>query len=224
MPSAQRRTARDLQTRLMNAGQFFEAHEELELAWRAETRTVRELYRGFEQRLVRADTGETQGAQESGFDEAQTAGRDGDHAEERGDDVREQHHRGAWLGADGRKGDELPRIPKWTGDFSVQYERGLEALPDWSAWVRSDWSYHGKSATELRPTAATYRVQHSYDITNFRVGATNARSGLDVALFVENVFDTRGDVFLIAATATRLAPTSWPAPAATPTCTRVSWR
>jgi outer membrane receptor protein involved in Fe transport len=108
----------------------------------------------------------------------------------------------ATVQAPGRKGDELPRIPKWTGDFSVQYERGLEALPDWSAWVRSDWSYHGKSATELRPTAATYRVQHSYDITNFRVGATNARNGLDVALFVENVFDTRGDVFLIAATAT----------------------
>ena len=108
----------------------------------------------------------------------------------------------ATVSAPGRKGDILPRIPRWTGDFSVQYERGIEALPDWAAWVRSDWSYHGKSATELRPTAATYRTQQSYTITNFRVGATNANSGIDLAFFLNNVFDKHGDVFLIGATAT----------------------
>jgi outer membrane receptor protein involved in Fe transport len=108
----------------------------------------------------------------------------------------------ATVQAPGRKGDQLPRIPRWTGDFSVQYESGLEALPEWTAWVRADWSYHGKSATELRPTAPTYRVQHSYDITNFRVGATSTRSGVDVALFLNNAFDVHGDVFLVAATAT----------------------
>jgi iron complex outermembrane recepter protein len=108
----------------------------------------------------------------------------------------------ATVQAPGRKGDQLPRIPRWTGDFSVQYERGLDALPEWTAWIRGDWSYHGKSATELRPTAPTYRIQHSYDITNFRVGATSSKSGLDVALFLNNAFDVRGDVFLVAATAT----------------------
>jgi outer membrane receptor protein involved in Fe transport len=108
----------------------------------------------------------------------------------------------ATVQAPGRKGDQLPRIPRWTGDFSVQYERGLDALPEWTAWIRGDWSYHGKSATELRPTAPTYRFQHSYDITNFRVGATSSKSGLDVALFLNNAFDVRVDVFLVAATAT----------------------
>jgi uncharacterized protein len=32
---------------LFNQGAYFEAHEELELAWRAETGPVRELYRGI---------------------------------------------------------------------------------------------------------------------------------------------------------------------------------
>jgi iron complex outermembrane recepter protein len=108
----------------------------------------------------------------------------------------------ATVAAPGRKGDNLPRIPEITANFSVQYERSLEALPSWSAWVRGDWSYHGKSHTELRPTAATDRVQEDYDITNIRFGARKEDSGLDVALYVNNVFDIQGDVFLVGATAT----------------------
>ncbi len=84
----------------------------------------------------------------------------------------------------------------------MQYERSLDALPSWSAWVRGDWSYHGKSHTELRPTAATDRTQEDYDITNIRFGARKDDSGLDVALYVNNVFDIQGDVFLVGATAT----------------------
>ncbi len=108
----------------------------------------------------------------------------------------------ATVQAPGRKGDKLPRIPELTASFSVQYERSLEALPDWSAWVRGDWSYHGKSHTELRPTSPNDRVQEDYDITNIRFGARKEDSGLDVALYVNNVFDIQGDVFLVAATAT----------------------
>lgn len=108
----------------------------------------------------------------------------------------------ATVAAPGRKGDNLPRIPEITANFSVQYERSLEALPNWSAWVRGDWSYHGKSHTELRPTATTDRTQENYDITNIRLGARKDDSGLDVALYVNNVFDIQGDVFLVGATAT----------------------
>ena len=108
----------------------------------------------------------------------------------------------ATVAAPGRKGDNLPRIPEITGNLSLQYERSLEALPSWSAWIRGDWSYHGKSRTELRPTAATNRTQEDYEITNIRLGARNENSGLDVALYVNNVFDVQGDVFLVAATAT----------------------
>jgi hypothetical protein len=106
------------------------------------------------------------------------------------------------VAAPGRKGDTLPRIPEFTGNVSLQYEQSLDALPNWSAWVRGDWAYHGKSFTELRPTAATNREQEAYDITNVRFGARNEETGLDVALYVDNVFDVQGDVYLIAATAT----------------------
>lgn len=38
--------------RLFNAGEFFEAHEELELAWREEAGAIRDLYRGILQIAV----------------------------------------------------------------------------------------------------------------------------------------------------------------------------
>jgi outer membrane receptor protein involved in Fe transport len=106
------------------------------------------------------------------------------------------------VAAPGRKGDELPRIPEFTADFSAQYTHDLPAIPAWAAWVRADYAYHGKSNTELRTTAATNRLQRDYEITNLRFGATNDEQGLDLALFVSNVFDVQGDVFLVAATAT----------------------
>lgn len=33
--------------RLINQGKYFEAHEELEIAWREETRSIREFYQGL---------------------------------------------------------------------------------------------------------------------------------------------------------------------------------
>jgi predicted metal-dependent hydrolase len=38
--------------RLFNAGEFFEAHEELETAWRAESGSIRSLYQGILQVAV----------------------------------------------------------------------------------------------------------------------------------------------------------------------------
>jgi iron complex outermembrane recepter protein len=108
----------------------------------------------------------------------------------------------ATVQAPGRKGDNLPRIPELTANFSIHYERELQALPSWSAWIRGDYAYHGKSRTELRPTAATNRLQRDYDITNIRFGARKEDSGLDVALYVNNVFDIQGDVFLVGSAAT----------------------
>jgi len=108
--------------------------------------------------------------------------------------------------APGKAGDKLPRIPQFTGDLSAQYTHVLSAAPDWAAWARVDYSYHGRSATDFRPTStATYRIQHAYDLTNFRFGATDAKSGLDLALYIDNVFDVAGDVYIAAATATPTA-------------------
>ncbi len=81
--------------------------------------------------------------------------------------------------------------------------RGRSGL---GGFARVDFSYHGRSATDFRPTSVTtYRIQHAYDITNFRVGATNASNGLDLALYIDNAFDVAGDVYLVAATATPTA-------------------
>jgi hypothetical protein len=99
----------------------------------------------------------------------------------------------------------LPRIPEFTGDFSAQYSHAT-AIPDWSSFVRGECSYHGRSATDFHPTSlATCRIQHSYDITNFRVGASNDRTGLNMALYEDNVFDVQGDVYIAAAAATPTA-------------------
>jgi len=100
----------------------------------------------------------------------------------------------------------LPRIPEFTFDLGAQYTHQLAAIPDWAAFARVDYSYHGRSATDFRPTSVTtYRIQHAYDITNFRVGATNMNNGLDLALYIDNAFDVAGDVYLVAATATPTA-------------------
>jgi iron complex outermembrane receptor protein len=104
--------------------------------------------------------------------------------------------------APGKKGDKLPRIPELTADFSAQYEHSLAAVPDWSAFIRGDWAYHGSSATDFQPSSAVYRTQHAYQITNFRVGATNDATGYNLAFYVSNAFNVHGDVYLLAATAT----------------------
>jgi iron complex outermembrane receptor protein len=108
--------------------------------------------------------------------------------------------------APGKAGDKLPRIPGFTGDLSAQYTHSVQGLQNWAAWARVDYSYHGQSATDFRPTSTgTYRIQHAYEITNFRFGGTNEATGLDLALYLNNVFDVQGDVFLVAATATPTA-------------------
>jgi iron complex outermembrane recepter protein len=103
--------------------------------------------------------------------------------------------------APGRKGDKLPRIPEWTADLSAQYQHNMQALPDWSAFARADWTYHGRSATDFELTSPVYRIQHAYSITSLRVGASNEHTGYDVALYLSNAFNVHGDVFIIASTA-----------------------
>ena len=108
--------------------------------------------------------------------------------------------------APGLAGDKLPRIPEFTFDLGSQYTHQLAAIPDWAAFARVDYSYHGRSATDFRPTSVTtYRIQHAYDITNFRLGAMNAATGLDLALYLDNAFDVAGEVYLVGATATPTA-------------------
>ncbi|XHS01155.1 TonB-dependent receptor [Sphingomonas sp. DBB INV C78] len=102
------------------------------------------------------------------------------------------------ISAPGRKGDKIPRIPAFTASLSGQYTMDLGA-DGWSGWIRADYSYKGKSGTELRPTSSIYRTQRDFSIVNLRVGADDDDNGLGFALFMDNVFDVQGDVFLAAA-------------------------
>jgi hypothetical protein len=45
------------------------------------------------------------------------------------------------------------------------------------------------------------RIQHAYSITNFRLGATNDKTGYDLSLYLVNACDIHGDVYIVASTA-----------------------
>ncbi|MFT3976337.1 MAG: TonB-dependent receptor [Sphingomonas bacterium] len=101
--------------------------------------------------------------------------------------------------ATGKKGDKIPRIPALTATFSAQYNLPL-AIDGWTGYIRGDYSYKGRSGTEFRPTIATYREQHPYSIVNLRIGA-DSQNGFGFSVYINNVADTAGDVYLVAATA-----------------------
>jgi iron complex outermembrane receptor protein len=103
--------------------------------------------------------------------------------------------------AAGKAGDKLPRIPEITSDFSAQYSHDLP-VANWSGFARLDWFYHGRSNTELRVGSVNNRLQHAYQITNLKIGASNDAQDLDLTLYFDNVFDEHGDVYLAAGTAT----------------------
>lgn len=102
------------------------------------------------------------------------------------------------ISAPGKKGDKIPRIPAFTANFSAQYSADL-GVDGWRGWIRGDYSYKGKSGTELRPNSSLYRTQRSFSLVNARIGADNDDSGLGFALYMNNVFNVHGDVFLAAA-------------------------
>ncbi len=110
-----------------------------------------------------------------------------------------EDQRSTTIVANGLAGDKIPRVPTLTANFSGQYTVPLN--DSWSAYVRGDYSFKGKAGTELRPTLSTYRIQRSFSLVNVRVGADDEDSKLGIALFVNNLFDKRADVYVVAATA-----------------------
>ena len=100
--------------------------------------------------------------------------------------------------APGLDGDQIPRIPKFTASFTAQYNFQLP-LPDWNGFARVEGSYTDDSHTELRPGSRNDRYQGSYEIFNARVGVRNDNMDLGMTLFVENIGDTAGDLFVSAA-------------------------
>jgi outer membrane receptor protein involved in Fe transport len=97
--------------------------------------------------------------------------------------------------APGLAGDQLARVPEFTAAFTAQYSYELP-IAGWDGAVRFEGNYTDSSFTELRPTAAANRFQDSYSIFNFRANFRSQEMDLDLAFFIENMFDERGDVFI----------------------------
>lgn len=97
--------------------------------------------------------------------------------------------------ANGVKGDEIPRVPEMTAAFTAQYSFDLP-VADWDGAVRLEGSFTDDSFTTLSPSDSSRRYQDSYSIVNARANFRNQNMDLDLTLFVENVFDEEGDVFI----------------------------
>ena len=97
--------------------------------------------------------------------------------------------------ANGLKGDQLPRIPEMTAAFTAQYNFQLP-VAGWDGSIRVEGNYTDESETALNASDPTNRFQDSYSIFNARATFRNEEMDLDIGLFVENVFNEDGDVFL----------------------------
>ncbi|EED36952.1 TonB-dependent receptor [Luminiphilus syltensis NOR5-1B] len=94
--------------------------------------------------------------------------------------------------APGRKGDKLPFVPEFTANAMAQYN--FEVGGDWDGFIRGEFVHRGGSDSELDTTSRFNRKQNSYELFNFRAGVMDRDNGLNVTLYVENVFDERGDL------------------------------
>ena len=97
--------------------------------------------------------------------------------------------------APGLKGDDIPRIPEITAGFTAQYSYQLP-IAGWDGAFRVEGSFTDESFTQFRPTSEENRFQDSYSIFNARATFRNDQMDLDLALFIENMFDEDGDVFI----------------------------
>ncbi|MFQ5982074.1 MAG: TonB-dependent receptor [Woeseiaceae bacterium] len=95
----------------------------------------------------------------------------------------------------GLRGDPLPRVPEYTAALTAQYNFNMP-IPEWDGAVRLEGNYTDDSFTSWRPTASSNRIQDSYTIFNARANFRNHDWDLDLTLFIENVFDEDGDVFI----------------------------
>ena len=110
--------------------------------------------------------------------------------------------------APGRKGDKIPTVPELTINAMAQYSRPLRIGDNsWTGWIRGEYSYRSESETEFRPfellggdmvNSPRQRTLHDYQILHLRTGVQSDEFDLDISLYVENVFNAQGDVFLFA--------------------------
>jgi outer membrane receptor protein involved in Fe transport len=108
---------------------------------------------------------------------------------------------GTGNGTEGRKGDDVPGVPRTSGSAGVQYSFPVRSAA-LEGVLRADYSYVGSSKTAFRPlTDPTFRVQPDYSLTNLRFSLVG--SSWEASLFMNNVFDERAEVTRLVFSQTR---------------------
>ena len=96
------------------------------------------------------------------------------------------------------EGAQLPLTPDWTASLGIEY-RARGRLLDAQPFARFDVAYVGESVNNLEGiesvvAAGGVQVQEAYETGDFRVGLEGER--WSAALFVDNVWDERANLFL----------------------------
>jgi outer membrane receptor protein involved in Fe transport len=96
-------------------------------------------------------------------------------------------------GTAAKSGDPLQNVPKWTATASIEYRRRLSDTL--KGFGRLDYSYVGPANFLYDRTSPFYR-RPGFSIFNTRIGINPANGPWDASLFVNNLFDKRGETDL----------------------------
>lgn len=89
---------------------------------------------------------------------------------------------------EGRDGDRINNVPKWTGSVSAQYTTPISGTLD--ALARADFTYTDGSNTKIAGRRDAFNVRlKSYALLNLKLGIQSDQ--WRVGLFADNVFDKR---------------------------------
>ena len=96
------------------------------------------------------------------------------------------------------KGARLPLTPDWSASLGIEY-RARGSLLDAQPFARLDLAYVGESVNNLEGIESVVaqggvQIQEEYQTGDFRVGLEAER--WSAALFVDNVWDERANLFL----------------------------
>lgn len=98
---------------------------------------------------------------------------------------------------DAPKGTDLPRSPDWKWNLSTRYHFTMFGR---NSFFQGSYSFTGESYSDLftnpRAINSSRKTQDSYQIANVAIGMELESYDVEVELFIRNVFDERGEVFI----------------------------
>jgi outer membrane receptor protein involved in Fe transport len=96
-------------------------------------------------------------------------------------------------GTAAKSGDPLQNVPKWTASGSIEYRRKLNDA--FKGFGRIDYSYLGP-ANFIYDRASPFYRRPGFSIFNARIGIDPVKGPWEASVFVNNIFDKRGETDL----------------------------